>query len=66
MISARSASALIGIASCVASFLAGIAYADGFARVPERDPAVSVVACIDDDIAIDTRPASFSGSVSLE
>ena len=30
MITPRSVSALIGIASCIASFLAGIAYADGF------------------------------------
>ena len=34
MRSKASLSALIGIVSCVASFLAGIAYADGFRRPP--------------------------------
>jgi hypothetical protein len=51
MISTRSASALIGIASCVASFLAGIAYADGFVPAPAREPTLSVVACGDDEWA---------------
>jgi 8-hydroxy-5-deazaflavin:NADPH oxidoreductase len=37
MTSTRSASALIGIASCVASFLAGVAYADGFVLVTGVD-----------------------------
>jgi hypothetical protein len=35
-------SALIGIASCVASFLAGVAYADGFVRASAQGPAIAV------------------------
>ena len=66
MISTRSASALIGITSCVASFLAGVAYAGGFVRASAHEPAISVVACVDEDATADTRPASFSDSVSFE
>ena len=38
-------STLIGIASCVASFLAGIAYANGSLRASSRGPDVAV--CVD-------------------
>jgi hypothetical protein len=38
-------STVIGIASCVASFLAGIAYANGSMRASAREPDVAV--CID-------------------
>lgn len=64
MMTRRSAFALIGIASCVASFLAGVAYAGGFVPASARESAISVVACIDDDVAVDPRAASFSEGAS--
>jgi len=52
MFTPRSVSALIGIASCIASFLAGIAYADGFGDVPPATEA-TIVAPISETCALE-------------
>jgi hypothetical protein len=46
---------MIGIASCVASFLAGIAYADGFGTAA-ASPAATEVAPIADVCVLEPMP----------
>jgi hypothetical protein len=47
-------SALIGIASCVASFLAGVAYANGFAPAASVEPPIAIVTSVDELCAMET------------
>ncbi len=59
-------STLIGIASCVASFLAGVAYADGFVRGSSRGPGIAVFTRSTDVQRIEFAPDGEHFDVVIE